>query len=106
MMTTKEAEALAERAEELGQAPEEKEKSGVVDLTQEEITTIDLILTKEQLAAAQEKLAANELRQAQMKLMDAGKSKAVLLAKLGARVGGRIKSAKIVGQSRIAYELE
>jgi hypothetical protein len=102
MMTTERAEALAEQAKE----PEEKQKEGVLELTSEEITTIDLILTKERLAAAEEKLAAMQLRDSQAKLMDVGKRKAVLMAKLGARVGGRIASAKIVGQSRLAYELE
>lgn len=105
-MTTERAEALAEQAR--MPEPEEKPKSseGVLELTSEEITTIDLILTKERLAAAEEKLAAIQLRDAQTKLMDVGKRKAVLLAKLGARVGGRIKGAKIVGQSKLAYELE
>lgn len=102
-MNAERAEALAEQAKE----PEEtKLKNGVLELTPEEITTIDLILTKERLAAAEEKLAAIQLRESQTKLMDVGKRKAVLLAKIGARVGGRIKTAKIVGQSKLAYELE
>jgi hypothetical protein len=92
---------MSENAESLDQS-----KEGVLELTPEEVATIDLIITKEQLAAAEEKLAAMQLREAQRKLMDTGKRKAVLLAKVGARVGGRIKSAKIVGQSKLAYELE
>lgn len=99
-MTTEKAEALAEKAE------ESDAKSGVLELTPEEITTIDLLLTKERLAAAEEKLAAMQLRDAQRQLMEVGKRKAVLMAKLGARVGGRITSAKIVGQSKLAYETE
>ncbi len=105
-MTTKEAEALAEQAGDQEEAKQEDSKQGIVELTPDEIATIDLILTKEKLAAAEEKLAAIQLRDAQTKLMDSGKRKAVLLAKLGARVGGRITSAKIIGQSRLAYELE
>lgn len=94
-------------AEEKKEAPAgEPQKSGVLELTPEELTMIDLIFTKEQLAAAQEQLAAMQLREAQSKLMDVGKRKAVLMAKLGAKVGGRITSAKIVGQTRLAYELE
>jgi hypothetical protein len=93
----------AEKAETLAQPGLE---NNVLELTPEEITTIDLIFTKEQLAVAEERLAAIKLRDAQAKLMDVGKRKAVLMAKLGAKVGGRITSAKIVGHSRLVYELE
>ena len=93
------AEPVAEQAEAIG-------KQGVLEMTQEEILTIDLLLTKERLATAEEKLAAVNLREAQAKLMDVGKRKAVLLAKMGSRVGGRIKSARVVGQTKLVYELE
>lgn len=107
MATTEKAEALAEQAEKLEDITKSpSEAGGVLELTPEEITAIDLILTKERLAAAEEKLAAIQLRDAQTKLMSVAKSKAVLMAKLGARVGGRLKSAKIVGQAKLAYELE
>lgn len=79
---------------------------GVATLTPEEITTLDLIFTKERLARAEEKLAVINLREAQKQLMEVAKNKAVLMARLGNRLGGQIKSAKIVGKNQLAYELE
>jgi len=107
-MEMQEAEALAEKAVGADSTPDEspKEDKGIVELTPEEVTMVDLIMTKEQLASAEERLAAIQLRDAQSKLMDVAKRKAVLMAKLGARVGGRIKNVRVVGQSRLAYELE
>lgn len=82
------------------------EKKGVLELSTEEIISIDLIFTKERLSLAKEKLAVYELKDAQADLMRIAKSKAVLLAKLGAKAGGKIVSAKIVGKAQLAYELE
>ena len=81
-------------------------KNGTLELTPEEAATVELILTKERLAVAEERLAAIGLRESQIQLMEVAKSKAVLMAKLGARVGGRIKDAKVVGRSTLSYELE
>jgi len=81
-------------------------KSGIVELTHEEATSIEIVLTKERLAAAEEKLAAIQLREAQKRLMEVARAKAVLMSKLGDRLGGRLNSAKIVGKHRLAYELE
>ena len=81
-------------------------KSGIAQLTIEEITSIDLIFTKERLARAEERLAVLNLKETQTQLMDVAKSKAVLMARLGDRLGGKIKSAKIVGKAQLSYELE
>ena len=81
-------------------------KSGVVKLTPEEITMLDLLFTRERLATAEEKLAVYNLREAQKKLMEVAKSKAVAMARLGDRLGGQIKSARIVANNQLAYELE
>lgn len=82
------------------------QQKGVATLTPEEIMGLDLIFTKERAAKAEERLAVINLREAQMQLMEAAKSKAVLLARLGDRLGGQIKNAKIVGKNQLAYELE
>lgn len=82
------------------------EMKGVATLTPEEIMSLDMIFTKERLARAEEKLAVINLREAQMQLMEVAKSKAVMMARLGDRLGGQIKSAKIVGKNQLAYELE
>jgi len=97
----------------MSQAEEHKEgrislggkKQGILELTSEEVVSIDLIFTKERLAIAEEKLAMIQLRNAQSELMRVGKSKAVLMARLGDRVGGCISSAKIVGNDKLVYEL-
>lgn len=96
------AEDVAERAKAVAQ----ENRQGTIELTPEEITMIDLLLTKESLAVAEERLAAIQLKESQRKLMDVAKRRAVLLAKVGARVGGRIKDAKIISPNQLAYELE
>ena len=82
------------------------EKNGTVQLTPEEITSIDLIFTKERLARAEERLAVINLKESQQQLMEVAKSKAILMAKLGDRLGGKLKNAKITDKFRLAYELE
>lgn len=81
-------------------------KTGVIELTPAEITTIDLVLTRERMVVAEEKLAAMQLRDAQLKLLESAKSKAALMAQLGMRVGGKLKHAKVMDRQRLAYELE
>lgn len=85
---------------------EAPEKKGVATLTPEEIMAMDLVFTKERLAQAEEKLAMLHLRDVQKQHMEVAKDKAVLMARLGDRIGGRLKSAKIVGKNQLAYELE
>jgi hypothetical protein len=82
------------------------EEVKVAELTPEEIASIDLIFTKERLAQAEEKLALLHLRDMQRQLMKVAKDKAVLMARLGDRLGGKLKSAKIVSNNQLAYELE
>lgn len=96
------AEDVAQRAKAIAQ----ENRQGSLELTPEEAATIELILTKEKLAVAEERLAAIQLREAQIQLMEVAKRKAVLLAKIGARVGGKIKEARIVGQKHLVYDLE
>lgn len=90
----------------MSEAEEVAGRNGVAQLTQEEITALDLVFTREKLAMAEERLAVIGLREAQKQLMEAAKQKAVLLARLGDRLGGRLKSARIVDKSQLAYELE
>ena len=91
---------------EVGKEETLKDRHGVIELTQDEIMSIDLILTKEKLAQAEERIAAMRLRDAQSRFMDVAKQKAILLARIGDRVGGKIKDARVVGRSKLSFELE
>ena len=95
-------------------APEEPEpkkepekKTGVLELSQEQTTAVNLVLTRVQLAAAEHKLAMHALKDAQMKLLQTSREEAVVLARISQRCGiPRIKSVKVAGPNSIAYETE
>lgn len=94
----KEAEALVE-----GTPPKKK---GTVELTHEEASELLTLLLRERLSDTEESLFSIQLRESQRIKLGVAKDKAVFMAKIGSRVGGKIREAKVVGKSTLSYELE
>lgn len=79
--------------------PEER----VLELTREQVTALNLILTKRQLAESQQRLAMINLRDAQAALVQAAKEEAVALARIAASNNlPRISDVRAVGPNKIA----
>lgn len=82
-------------------------KSGVIDLTREEAMALHLVLTKRKLAESEHTVATYQIKEAQMKMVQAVKEEAVVMDRLSNRYDlGKIKALKVIGSCKVAYELE
>lgn len=88
-------------------AVDPEEKSGVLELSQEQTTALNLVLTRVRLAEVEHELALHQLKDIQARRLKAARDEAVVLAKISQRFGiSRIKSISIAGPNSISYETE